>query len=88
MRTVVFLGAETAYVVAVMLDRTRLLGVKRRFVRALPVGRMVIQLMGKIDYVAVGTGISHGSPALGEQKKRQRQTQAYRKCLPRIHDGK
>jgi hypothetical protein len=41
--------------------------------------------VGEIDNRAIDIGIGHGGFVLRDQQQRQRQTTAYRKCLPLDH---
>src|ERR1035437_3788980 len=85
MGSVMFLGGEDARVVSVALDVAQFPRLERRLLAAFPVGRMAVQVVGEIDDRAMNIGIGHRSFVLRDQQQRQRQTTAYRKCLPVQH---
>src|SRR5271165_5929532 len=58
---------------------------ERRFFGALPVRRMVVEVVCQIYDVAISNLVRHGRLVCREKQKRQRQTPAYRKCLPPDH---
>src|SRR5271165_1772811 len=58
---------------------------ERRFFGALPVRRMVVEVVCQIYDVAIRNLVRHGRLVCREKQKRQRQTPAYRKCLPPDH---